>query len=131
MNMILEKGNCDECGCRLIDYDENYSNGMTKLCGKCFEKYEKTHPVIIEHCPGCVENGGDYDFYLWEGLEKFLKDHPLKDGWEYRRDSGNKIEYIMENATFKDQWWVMWIVRNPEIIKEIRKKLPPMKYNRR
>ena len=130
--MILEKGNCTQCGRRLIDYDLNYDNGSIKLCKDCFKEYRKEHHVIVKHCPGCVENGGDNVFYLWEGLEKFIEDNPAGEGWEYRRDPADAKDhgYIMLDAKFKTEWWVMWIVDDPEIIKEINKKLPPMKYNR-
>ena len=126
--MIIEKGECEECGRKLIDWDMNYSNGKIKLCRKCFEKYKINHHVIVKYCPGFVDNGNDYEFYLWEGYEQFLKDNPLENGWEYRLSQNKYISHIMINAQFKTEWWVIWNVYDAEIIKEIRKKIPPMKY---
>ena len=128
--MTLDKGNCDECGCKLVDYDLNYSNGQIKLCEHCFDKYAEGHHVIVKHCPACVENGGDFEFYIWEGIEKFLKDHPIKDGWEYRYSAHETQGFIMMDALYKTEWWVLWIAKDPYVMEELRKKLSPMIYKR-
>ena len=122
--ITLEKGSCCQCGRRLIDYDLNFSNGKMKLCRDCFEEYSKEHNVIVKHCPSCVEDGGDKIFYHWEGLEKFLEDYPSKDGWAYKFSSHGNCGYIMIDALNKIEWWVIWIVDDEEIAKELREKLP-------
>ena len=116
---ILFKGECNQCGCKFVDYDTNYSNGSIKLCPTCFKEYAKRNPVIIKHCPGSVENGGDEKFYDWKGLDQFLKDHPcLKD---YHYVWGKGVIMIEKNI---DDFWVFWHVPCDKIMNEVRKGLP-------
>ena len=125
--MIIDKGNCTKCGLKLIDWDLKYSNGDIILCGTCFKEFSKDNPVIVEHCPGCVDNGNSYDFYIWKGLDQFLKDEPCSPGYEYVFNQSSKTQgHIMEDNGKK--WWVIWIVKDERILKELSSKLPRWKY---
>ena len=132
--MTLDKGKCTQCGQKFVDYDTNYSNGSVKLCPKCFDEYSKIHPIIIQHCPGCVENGGDYRFYDWNGLEQFVKDEEPGEGyeWKFSYDTylGEYNCHIMADRKNPARWWVVWIVRDERIVKELLKKMPRWKYHR-
>lgn len=119
------KGRCTQCGEALYDYDQNYSDGRMALCPKCFDDYCTDHKVIIHHCPACVENGNDDKFYEWKGLDRFIEDNPPDEGWVYKYSKGGSgHSYIMIDATHKTEWWVVWHVRDKDIIKELEERLP-------
>ena len=125
------KGKCTQCGVDLYDYDQNYSDGHMTLCNSCFDEYSKGHHVIVKHCPGCVDNGNDDTFYEWKGLDRFIEENPLKEGWEYKYSwNGPKHALIMTDCNIKREWWVEWHVRDKEIIDELVEKLPKWEYRK-
>jgi len=110
---------CDVCGYVPTGWDYIYSDGKTNLCPKCIKKFSEENRIIVHHYPGCVDTAVR-EFYQWEGCEQFLIDNPIDEGWRYVFSD----DTIMIEREDRSEWWVLWHVRNEEIIKEIRKKIP-------
>lgn len=119
-------GYCCNCGRQLIDYDINYyTDWKTRLCKPCFELFEKFKPVIIHHYPGFIDNGRDYEIYVWEGYEQFLVDRKPEDGWHYEQSDGC-IMFVRDDLRV---WRVLWHVRNKSIFEELKNKMKEWKHN--
>lgn len=129
----VHKGHCDHCGVSLEDYDLNYTEETTKfcLCSMCFKLYKTFTPVIVHHCPGCVEDGGDKRFLEWHGLEDFLERCPPNEGWhyefslhtrwDYRRNEYEQRGHIMDVTPDGYEWWVLWNIEDQSIIRDCMK----------
>lgn len=112
---------CDVCGYVFGKYGTKYTTGKMDFCWTCLCAYAKDHKIIRHYIPGCVDVT-EVDIYEWTDLKTFLEDH-YEPGveWSYSYRPPNFL-YLMEGR------WVMWIVENDSIKKEITQGLKGWKH---
>lgn len=111
---------CSNCGLHFEDYQNYYDFGNDMLlCYKCMDAFRNLYPILIHHIPGCVERD-DIPCYLWTDLATFLKDKPARSGYHYEYSD----DHIMEVSDDGQEWWVIWNIKHPKIMKEVLEGLP-------
>ena len=106
---------CANCGKYFGDYQQYFDFGNDQLlCRPCCDALRDLTPMLIHHIPGFVERD-DIPAYLWKDLATFLKDHPNTPGYHYAYSEDD----IMEIKDDHSEWWVLWHIKHPRILKEV------------
>ena len=127
----VHKGCCSNCGRVMEGWDycyEEASDGPL-LCGKCFDLFSQFTPVMVKHCPGCVEDGNSKEYRIWRGLKDFIARRPSDQGWHYEYSLQEYWDYkkrrdkrqmtLLDVKDDRSEWWVIEIIHNDMIIDQI------------
>jgi len=110
---------CMHCGLPLHTYTTRLDFGYGLMCRPCAGAAENVVPFIVHHYPGFVERD-NLESYLWTDLPTFLKDHPANDGYHYEYHD----LHIMEVSNDQSEWWVLWNIKHPKVMKDVLEGLP-------